>query len=159
MVFSVVMYGCESWTIKKPEHLRIDAFELWCWGRFLTVLWTARRSNQSILKEINPEYSLKGWCWNGSSNTLATWCEELTHWKRPWSWERWKEKGERGSRGWDYWLHEYEFEQTLGDSGRTEEPGMLQSVGLQRAGHDLATEQQQQSPCWSSVFYIAVCIY
>ena len=58
MVFSVVMYGCESWTIKKVEHLRIDAFELWCWGRLMRVLWTARRSSQSILKKINPEYSL-----------------------------------------------------------------------------------------------------
>ena len=60
MVFSVVMYGCETWTIKKAEHQRIDAFELWCWRRLLRVLWTARRSNQSILKEINPEYSLEG---------------------------------------------------------------------------------------------------
>ena len=60
MVFPVVMYGCESWTIKKAEHQRIDAFELWCWRRFLTVPWTERRSNQSILKEINPEYSLEG---------------------------------------------------------------------------------------------------
>ena len=60
MVFSVVMYGCESWTIKKAEHRRIDAFELWCWRRLLRVPWTARRSNQSILKEISPEYSLEG---------------------------------------------------------------------------------------------------
>ena len=60
MVFPVVMYGCESWTIKKAEHLRIDAFELWCWRRLLRVPWTARRSNQSILKEISPEYSLEG---------------------------------------------------------------------------------------------------
>ena len=60
MVFPVVMYGCESWTIKKAEHQRIDAFELWCWRRLLRVLWTARRSNQSILKEISPEYPLKG---------------------------------------------------------------------------------------------------
>ena len=60
MVFLVVMYGCESWTIKKAEHQRIDAFELWCWGRLLRISWTARRSNQSILKEINPEYSLEG---------------------------------------------------------------------------------------------------
>ena len=60
MVFPVVMYGCESWTIKKAEHQRIDAFELWYWRRLLRVPWTARRSNQSILKEINPEYSLKG---------------------------------------------------------------------------------------------------
>ena len=60
MVFPVVMYGCESWTIKKAECRRIDAFELWCWRRHLRVPWTARRSNQSILKEINPEYSLEG---------------------------------------------------------------------------------------------------
>ena len=60
MVFPGVMYGCESWTIKEAEHRRIDAFELWCWRRLLRVPWTARRSNQSILKEINPEYSLEG---------------------------------------------------------------------------------------------------
>ena len=60
MVFPVVVYGCESWTIKKAERQRIDAFELWCWRRLLRVPWTARRSNQSILKEINPEYSLEG---------------------------------------------------------------------------------------------------
>ena len=60
MVFPVVMYGCESWTIKKPEHQRIDAFELWCWRRLLRIPWTARRSNRSIIKEINPEYSLEG---------------------------------------------------------------------------------------------------
>ena len=60
MVFPVVMYGCESWTVKKAEHRRIDAFELYCWRRLLRVLWTARRSNQSILKEISPEYSLEG---------------------------------------------------------------------------------------------------
>ena len=60
MVFPVVMYGCESWTVKKAEHQRIDAFELWCWRRLLRVPWTARRSNQSILKEISPEYSLEG---------------------------------------------------------------------------------------------------
>ena len=60
MVFPVVMHGCESWTIKKAEHQRIDTFELWCWRRLLRVPWTARRSNQSIIKEINPEYSLEG---------------------------------------------------------------------------------------------------
>ena len=60
MVFPVVMYGCESWTIKKAEHQRIDAFELWCWGRLLRVHWMVRRSNQSIRKEINPEYTLEG---------------------------------------------------------------------------------------------------
>ena len=77
MVFSVVMYGCESWTIKEAEHWRIDAFELWCWRRLLRVLWTARRSNQSILKEISPKYSLEGLMLK-LKLTLATWCEELT---------------------------------------------------------------------------------
>ena len=60
MVFPVVMYGCKSWTVKKAEHRKIDTFELWCWRRLLRVPWTARRSNQSILKEINPEYSVEG---------------------------------------------------------------------------------------------------
>ena len=60
MVFPIIMYGCESWTIKKAEHQRLNAFELWCWRRLLRVPWTERRSNQSILKEINPEYSLEG---------------------------------------------------------------------------------------------------
>ena len=75
-VFPVVMYACESWTVKKAEHRRIDAFELWCWRRLLRVPWTARRSNRSILKEISPGCSLEG------SNTLATSCEQLSHWKR-----------------------------------------------------------------------------
>ena len=117
MVFPVVMYGCESWTIKKGEHQRIDAFELWCW-RLLRVPWTARRSNQSILKEIGPEYSLEGWCWNCNSNTLATWYEELTHWKRSWCWKNWRqeEKGmmtEDEMIGWHHWLYRHEFEQVL----------------------------------------------
>ena len=94
MVFPVVMYGCESWTIKKAEHQKIDAFELWCWRTFLRVPWTASSSNQSILKEVSPEYSLEGWCWSWNSNTLATWWEELTHLKRPWCWERLKAGGE-----------------------------------------------------------------
>ena len=101
MVFPVVMYGCESWTIKKAEHQRIDAFKLWCWRRLLRVPWTARRSNQSTLKEISPEYSLEDWCWCWSCNILAIWCEELTHWKRPWRWERLKAGGEGDDRGWD----------------------------------------------------------
>ena len=95
MVFLVGMYGCESWTIKKSECWRIDAFELWCWRRLLRVPWTAGRSNQSILKEINPEYSLKDWCWR-SSNTLAIWREEPNHWKRPRCSERLKVGGEGG---------------------------------------------------------------
>ena len=82
MVFLVVMYGSESWTINKAEHQRIDAFELWWLRRILRVPWTARRSNQSILKEISPEYSLEDWCWSWSSNILVTWCAGPTHWNR-----------------------------------------------------------------------------
>ena len=78
MAFPVVMYGCESWTIKKAEYRRIDAFELWGWRRLLRVPWTARRSNQSILKKISPERSLEGLMLTLNSSTLATWCEELT---------------------------------------------------------------------------------
>ena len=81
MVFPVVMYRCESWTIKKAEHWTIDAFELWCWRRLLGVPWTARRSNQSILKEISPGCSLEGLMLKLTH--LAIWWEELTHLKRP----------------------------------------------------------------------------
>ena len=99
--FPVDMYGCESWTIKKAESQRIDAFELWCWRTPLRVPWTARRSNQSILRETHLNIHWKDWCWSWKSNTLATWCEELTHWKRPWCWERLKAEGEGDDRGWD----------------------------------------------------------
>ena len=83
MIFPVVIYGCESWTTKKAEHRRIDAFELWYWRRRLRVPWTARRSNQFILKEISPEHSWEELMLKLKLNTLATSCEELTHWKRP----------------------------------------------------------------------------
>ena len=83
MVFPKVMYGCESWTIKKGEHQIIDAFELRCWRRLLRVPWTARIYNQSILKEISPGYSLEGLMVKLKFQYLATSCEELTHWKRP----------------------------------------------------------------------------
>ena len=83
MVFPVVMYGCESWTIKKAEHQRTDAFELWCWRRLLRVPWTARRSNQSILKDTSHGCSLEGLMLKLKLQYFATSCEELTHWKRP----------------------------------------------------------------------------
>ena len=79
MVFPVVMYGCENWTTKKTEHWRIDAFELWCWRKLFRVPWTARRSNQSILKKSVLHVHWKDWCWSWNSNTLATSCEDLTH--------------------------------------------------------------------------------
>ena len=92
MVFSDVMYRCESWTIGKAKHWRTDAFKMWCWRRLLRVPWTARRSNQSILNEISPEYSLEGLMPKLKLQYLASWYEELTHGKRL------KAKGEGGNR-------------------------------------------------------------
>ena len=138
------MYGCKSWTIKKAACCRIDAFKLWCWRRFFRVPWTARWSNQSILKEINPEYiHWKDWCWNWISNTLFIWQKEPIHWKRPWSWERLK-AGEGDNRGWDGWM----ASPTQGtwvwvNSGSwwwTGRLGMLRFMGSQRVRHDWVTE-------------------
>ena len=81
MVFSIVMYGCESWTVKKAERRRIDAFELWCWRRLLRVPWTARRSNQSILKVISPVYLLEGLMLKLKLQYFGHSCKELAHWK------------------------------------------------------------------------------
>ena len=100
MVSPIVMYKFESWTIKKAEWRRTDVFQLWCRRRLLRVPWTAR-SIQSILQEINPEYSLEEPMLSWSSNNLATWCEDLTHWNGCWSWKRVKAKGEGRDRGRD----------------------------------------------------------
>ena len=104
MVFPVVMYGCESWTIKKAESQRIDAFVLWCWRRLFRVLWTARRSNQSILKKISPEYSLE-------ELILKLKLKYINHlmWRadsldKTWCWERFKPGGEWDNGGWDGWM-------------------------------------------------------
>ena len=144
MIFPVVMYGCESWTMKKAEHRKIDAFKLWCWRRFSRVSWTPRRSNQSILKEISLQYSLEVWCWNWSSNTLATRCEELIHWKRPWCWGRLKAEGEGDGRGWDGWMasptQRTSVWSSFGNWWRTRKPGVLLSMGSQRVIRNWATE-------------------
>ena len=104
MFFPVVTYGNESWTRKKAECWRTDAFDLRYWRRLLKVLWTSRRSNQSFLKEINLHIHLKVWSWSWSSNSLDTWCEELTHWKRLWCWKRLKAGGGGDDRGWNGWM-------------------------------------------------------
>ena len=118
MVFPVVMYGCESWTVKKAEHRRIDAFELWCWRRLLRVPRAARRSNQSILKEISPGISLDRMMLKLKRQYLATSCKELTHWKRLWFWEGWgqKKKGTTVDEmaRWHHWLDGRESGWTLG---------------------------------------------
>ena len=123
----------ESWV------WRIDTFELWCWRRLLRVPWTVRKSNQSILKEISPEYSLMEWCWSWSSSTLATWYKELTPWKRPWCWERLKVGREGDDRGWDGWVASPSWWRWVwvgsGNWWWTGKPGVLQSMGSQRVRH------------------------
>ena len=99
MVFSVVMYGCESWTIKKVEHQRIDAFELWCWRRLMRVLWTTRKSNQSILKEISPEYPLEGLMLKLRLPYFGHLMQIANSLEKTLCWERLKAKGEEGSKG------------------------------------------------------------
>ena len=104
LFFPVVMYGCKSWTIKKAECQRTDAFELWCWRRLLRVPWTARRSNQSNLKDISPECSLEGLMLKLKLQYFDHLYKELTHLKRPWDWERLKAGGEGDDRVWDGWM-------------------------------------------------------
>ena len=104
MIFPVVMYRRESWTIKKAEHRRIDAFELWCWRRLLRVPWTARGSNQSVLKEIIPGCSLEGLMLKLKLQYFGHLMWRMTYLKRPWCWERLKVGGEGDNRGWDSWM-------------------------------------------------------
>ena len=142
-VFPEVLYGCESWTIKKAQSLRIDAFELWCWKTLLRVPWTTRRSNQSILKEISPEYSLEGLMLKLKLQYFGHLIEELTHWKRPWCWERLK-AGEGDDRRWGDWMAsptQWTWVWVNSESWWwTGNPGVLQSMGSQRVRHDWVTE-------------------
>ena len=158
MVFPVVMYGCESWTVKKAECQRIDAFELWCWRRLFRVPWTARRSNQCILKEISPGCSLEGLIWSWNSNTLATSCKELTHWKRLWCWEGLGAGGEGDDRGWDGWMASLtQWTWVWIGSGSwwwTVRPGVLWFMGSQRVGHDWATEVNWTELNWKHTWVI-----
>ena len=151
MVFPVVMYGCEIWSIKKAECQRVDALELWCWRRLLRVPWTARRSNQSILKEIILNIHWKDWCWSWSSNTLGIWCQELTHWKRSWCLERLKAEVEGNDRGWDGWmafltLWTWDWISS-GSWWWTGKPGVLQSMRSQRVRCDWVTEMNWTDSC------------
>ena len=135
MLFPVVMYGCESWTIKKAEHQRIDTFELWCWRRLLRVPWTERRSNQSVLKGINPECSLEGLMLKLKLRYFGHLMWRADSLKRPWCWERLRAGGERDDRGWDCWIaSSTQFTWVWVDSGSwwwTGRPGVLQFMGSQ----------------------------
>ena len=113
-------------------------------GEDSRVPWTARRSNQSILKEISPEYTLKDSCWSWNSNTLATWYKEMTYLKRPWCWERLRAGGEWDNRGWDGWMaspNQWAWVWVnSGSSWWTGRPGFLRFTGSQKLRHDWATE-------------------
>ena len=139
MVFPVVVYGCESWTIKKAEHQRIDASELWCWRRLLRDCWTSRRSNQSILKKIIPEYSLEGLMVKLKLLYFGHLMQRTDSFERHWFWERLK-VGEGDNRGWDGWMASLtQWTWVWVDSGSwwwTGRSGVLQSMGLQRVRHN-----------------------
>ena len=144
MVFPVVMYGCESWTIKKAECWKIDAFELWCWKRFLRVPWTARRSNKSMVKEISAEYSLEGLMLKLKLQYFGYLMWRTDSLEKTLILERLKVGGEGDNRGWDGWMASLiQWTWVWASSGSwwwTGKPGVLQSLGSQRVGHDWATE-------------------
>ena len=144
MVFPVVMYGCESWTIKKPEHQIIDTFELWCWRKLLRVPWTHRRSNQSILKEISPGCTLEGLMLKLKPQYfghLMQWTDSLG---KTLMLGKIEGRRRRDDRGWDGWMASPTrwtwVWVTSGSWWWTGRPGVLQSMGSQRVGHDWATE-------------------
>ena len=148
------MYGCESWTTKKTEHRRIDAFELLCSRRLLKVPWTARRSNQSIQKEISPEYSLGGLMLK--LQYFGYLMQRADSLEKTWCWERLKaEGGGRGQNGWMASLTQWIWIRARSRSWWwTRKPGMPQSTGSQRIGHDWATEHHQQ--CWKGIIKIVI---
>jgi len=144
MVFPVITYGCESWTLKKAECPRIDALELWCWRRLLRVPWTARRSNQSILKEISPEYSLKGLMLKLKLQYFGHLMRRTDSLLKTLILGKIEGRRRRGDRGWNGWMASltqwtwvWENSKNCWWTGRL---GVLKFMGSQRAGHNWATE-------------------
>ena len=156
IVFPVVMYGCESWTVKKAQCQRIDAFALWCWRRLLRVPWTARRSNHSILKEISPECSLEGMMLKLKLQYFGhlIWRIELTLWNRLWCWGGLGSGGRGDDRGWDGWIASPTRWTSVWVNSRswwwTGRPGVLWFMGSQRVGHDWATELNWTELKWQT---------
>ena len=142
MIFPVVMYVCDSWIIKKTWALKNWFFGIVLERRFLRVPWTGRRWSQSIVKEINPEYSLQGMMLKLKLQYfLAIWCGELTCWKRAWCWKRLKTEEKGVVEGWDGWMASpTQWTWIWANPGRWWTPGMPLSMGSQRVSHDLATE-------------------
>ena len=147
MVFPVVMYVCERWIVKKAEHQRIDAFELWCWRRLLRVPWTARRSNQSILKEINSEYSLEGLTVKLKLQYFGHLMLSVNSLEKTLMLGKIEGKGEGDNGGWDGWMASLtRWTWVWASSARwwkTGKPDMLQSMGSQRVGYNWVTEQHR----------------
>ena len=143
MVFPVVMYGCESWTIKRAERWRIYAFELWCWRRLLRVPWIARRSNQSILKEISPGCSLEGLMLKVKLQYFGHLTQSWLIGKGPDAGRDWGAGGEGDDREWDGWMASPTWRTWVwvssGSWWWTGRPGVLQFMGSQRVGHDWTT--------------------
>jgi len=144
MVFPVVTYGCKSWTVKKAEHRRIDAFELWCWRRLLRVPWTARRSNQSILKEIGPGGSLEGMMLKLKLQYFGHLMRRVDSLEKTLTLGGIGARGEGDDRGWDGWMASLTWWTWVwvnsGSWWWTGSPGVLRFLGSQRVRHDWATE-------------------
>ena len=143
IVFPVVMYGCESWTVKKAERRRIDAFELWCWRRLLGVPCTAKRSNQSILKEISPGCSLEGMMLKLKLHYFGHLMQRVDSLERLWCWEGLGAGEEGDDRGWDGWMASRTWTWVWVNSRSwrwTGRPFVLRFMGSQRVGHYWATE-------------------
>ena len=143
MVFPVVMYGCESWTIKKAEHRWIDAFELWCWRRLLRVPWTARRSNQSILKEISSEHSLKGLMLKLKLQYFGLLMRRTDSYEKTLMLgkiEGRRTRGRQRMRWLDDFTNSMDMSLSSGSWWWTGKPGVLQSMGSQRVRYDWATK-------------------